>query len=694
MVPMRLVSLILLFLTLVVSGNGQSSPTETEARRVTKMFKRSHIVPRLIDDEFSKQLFDYLIANLDPSKMYFTSEDIIALRKHELHIDNDLNGLSWIFYPRLLERYQAALERAGHLIDEAKTTVDVASVKHISSPDSVWADDELSLKNKWLQRFRYELLQELAAERIASPRGTDADFFRNRSQEKTDALANRYAREIRKRLKPSVGFTNQMHAQFISAIGSVFDPHTGYMSKTQMENFLAAVTVEGYQLGIDFEFRDNDVVISGLLPGGPAWKSGQINIGDRVERMRWSGREWVETIGMDENEFDEYFREFNHATLELELRKPGGLLSTVSLRKEKIKTDDNVVRAFVLEGRKKIGYISLPGFYGNWKDEHASCAADVAKEIIKLKKENIDGIVLDLRFNRGGSLSEARDLSGIFIEVGPIALMVEKGRDAIILKDINRGTVYDGPLVVMINGLSASASEVVAASLQDHRRALIVGSTSFGKGVGQQIFAVENNELISNLAQFGPSTKTGYCAITSSKLYRINGKSVQQSGVEPDITFPDVYDIFDVREKSIPFSLPPDSVSKKTYYTPYPSLPVDELRRKSLLRQKDSPTFGMIEKFAGFKSSASRGSGAQITWTDMLTLRRENEKWFTALNAALQNRTNSYRVVFHEFAKPHMQFDVYASQVSEGWMNSLSRDAGLDEAFNIICDFIELQKKL
>ncbi len=691
---MRLVSLICWCLIVAIPASGQSTPTEIEARKLTKMFTRSHIAPRLIDDDFSKELFKLILGNLDPGRMYFTSGDVAALRKHELMLDNDLAGLSWQFYPRLLGRYRAALERANRFINDARSGINAASVRQATAPDSSWAESEIALQERWRLRFAYDLLKELAAERIDSNTGSDGEFFRARSGVKMEALVSRYGREIRKRLKPSVGFENQMHADFISAIGNVFDPHTSYLSNTQMENFLAAVSMEGYQLGIDFEFRDNDVVISGLLPGGPAWKSGQISIGDRLERMRWSGQEWVETEGMDENEFEEFFREFNHSSIELALRKPGGAHATVSLRKEKMNTDDNVVRGFVLEGRKKIGYISLPGFYGNWKNDHQSCAADVAKEIIKLKKENIDGIVLDLRSNRGGSLAEAAELSGIFIEVGPIALIVEKGKDAVVIKDSNRGTVYDGPLVVMINGLSASASELVAAALQDHRRAIIVGSTSFGKGVGQQIFSVESGEPINDLANMRRSGKMGFGAITMSRLYRINGKSVQQSGVEPDITFPDVYDLFDIREKSIPFSMLPDSVSKRTYYTPYPSLPIQELRRKSMSRQETSATFRTITNFAAYKASENGDARKQVLWTDMLSLQREDEKWFDELNTALHVRASSYTINFYEFAKPRMQFDAYANQVSEGWMNTLSHDAGLEEAFNIVCDLIELQKEL
>ena len=263
--------------------------------------------------------------------------------------------------------------------------------------------------------------------------------------------------------------------------------------------------------------------------------------------------------------------------LVLKFRKKDGTTRIVLLRKEKIENEENIVKGFVLKGEKKIGYILLPAFYTEWENESgSSCANDVAKEIVKLKKENIDGLILDVRYNGGGSLGEAMEMIGIFVDEGPLMGQKQKAEKVIYLKDPNRGTIYNGPMALMVNGQSASASEILAASLQDYNRALIVGSNTYGKATMQQMMLLDT--MTNRPTQIGNAKDI--VKITTGKLYRLSGETAQMNGVSPDIVLPDAFDGLDYREKFSSFALPADKVAKNAYYKPLAALPVNELPEK------------------------------------------------------------------------------------------------------------------
>jgi carboxyl-terminal processing protease len=255
----------------------------------------------------------------------------------------------------------------------------------------------------------------------------------------------------------------------------------------------------------------------------------------------------------------------------------------------------------VLKGAKKIGYIPLPSFYFDTGNVSGGAAGDVAKAIIKLNKENIEGLILDLRFNGGGSIEEARELAGIFIDFGPVVMYKQADQTVSVLKDMTRGTVYNGPVIIMVNGFSASASELLAASLQDHKRAMIVGGRTYGKGTGQRIYPLTGSS-------------TDFAKVTLLKIYRINGKTYQHKGVIPDVTLPDVTQSLGDREADFAYALSSDSVTKKAYYTPLTMKALTPLAEKSMARVQQSQSFKSVDQMqrklltpvpldaAGFKS--------------------------------------------------------------------------------------------
>ena len=574
------------FLTVSISTLAQQpASVQNEALQLKKLILQHHFDPKPVDDLFSAKVFDHVLNALDPEKLYFTQQDITALSAFKDKIDDDLTGTSWNFLPAITERYKQSLLRSETIITRHTKVPFDLSKKELFISDTAWAENDVESAALWHKNLKYETLDELIQLQKRTPEIKDSEFLAKKEPDARQRVQRNSLRMIHRILNHASGYENHVAAQFLQSVSLAFDPHSSYLSLAQMENFLASLSTEGYYFGISVDENERgEIVITQLTPGGPAWKSGEVHAGDVIEQIRWEGSEWIEVDGMTQDEFDNLLEESIRNSIEFGLKETGGIEKTVRLRKEKMSAEENRVKSFILEGEKRIGYVSLPGFYTDWGDEEGSrCANDVAKEILKLKKENIDGLVLDVRYNRGGSLKEAVAMAGIFIDAGPMGVLKVKGGTTQSEKDVNRGTVYDGPLLLMVNGLSASASEFLAAALQDYHRGIIVGSRTYGKATGQEVFSLEPDEKNTS-ASAAKKLGWGYTTITTLKIYRVTGKTAQKRGVTPDIMLPDLYDFIEFREENLEDALTSDSISRKIYYTPLGLLPVCELKEKSQVR--------------------------------------------------------------------------------------------------------------
>jgi carboxyl-terminal processing protease len=383
-------------------------------------------------------------------------------------------------------------------------------------------------------------------------------------------------------LKTPELFKTELENDYLNTIAWCYDPHTSYMSISQKKDFDTHMSASEYSAGFELEENDKgDLTISFLQPGGSAWRSGQLHTGDQLIKIKSEGIEKeIATIGDDE--LENMLGGNNQAGLEVTVKTAAGELKTIKLSKEKIDDEESIVKSYVLQGNKNIGYINLPGFYSREDDsitdekdiKYDGCANDVSKEIVKLRKDTIAGLILDLRYNGGGSMWEAMQLAGIFIDIGPVASVKDKDGKVRFLKDPNRGTIYDGPLMVLINGRSASASEFVSAVLQDYNRALIVGGTTYGKGTAQIVLPMDTMPFSNN------KNYTEFVKVTQQKFYRVNGSTTQWKGVLPDIELPDIYSDELNKEKANSSALQPDN-SKTGIYQAAAALPAQSLKLKS-----------------------------------------------------------------------------------------------------------------
>ncbi len=645
----------------------------------------NHVSPPVVDDAFSSWVFDRFLDELDPEHLIFLKGEVEALAQYRLTVDSEFQGQGWSFIPALQPIYRNALGRTISVVD-GLTAHKVLATSGYLTHDSTWADTAEELKGRIRARLKAEVVERLAFMRRGSPDAGESEFIETKSASALTAAKAFVLRNLRRALVAPADMERNLSERYLGTIARAFDPHSAYLSATDIEDFVSSLSNEGYFFGFSLgENERGEIVIEHLIPGGSAWRSGLLNTGDVIIGLQWAGRERVDVRGATLDEVDEILNEDNHAELLLEVAKVSGATERVALRKERMKNEENIVKSVILEAATKVGYISLPGFYTDWGDEDgARCANDVAREILKLKKEDVTALILDLRNNGGGSLLEAVAMVGIFVDAGPVSVTRER-RGETLLKDINRGMVFGGPLIVMVNGRSASASEFVAAALQDHNRAIIVGSRTFGKSTGQALLPLEQDATQGGVAKAGLS----YAKVTVQKIYRVTGKTVQQAGVTPDIAIPDVYDSIPYREAVLSRSLPMDSTTKKTWFRPLSPLPVDTLRHLSEARVAGDKRFDSVRKLAGLIASSGDDDRISLDAREHFQNAAPVYQLLQALDSAGDSQ---FTVTHHPFDAQRMEIDDYLQRANAAWRERLVGDMQLGEAFRIANDYIELQK--
>jgi carboxyl-terminal processing protease len=406
--------------------------------------------------------------------------------------------------------------------------------------------------------------------------------------------------------------------------------------------------------------------------------------------VEWGSGNVTDLSSADAEEVNGMIAGIPSNTISLNVIKQDGTTMSVKLTKAKLKVEENSISSFVLEGKKRIGYIRLPDFYSSvWENKNVmGCSNDVAKEILKLRKDSIEGLIIDLRFNGGGSLAEAVNLAGIFIDEGPLSVTHFRGEKPVLLKDMNRGTIYDGPLLVLINRASASASEFVAAALQDYRRALIAGSTSYGKGTGQTIVPVDTAYNLQG--DYHESKKNfGYLKITCHKIYRLDGKTYQKKGVVPDVLIPDMYDHVLDRESDSPLCLQYDSITKKVLYNPLPGYAGSDIVSKSKARLDADTTFGKVREYNLRLDSMMKTD--KMIMLDVAGYRKF-QKYVMAevdkMKSVYSGKSLSYTVKINSYDKEIYDLDPLLKETADDTQEYLLNDIYVDESYKILEDIL------
>lgn len=538
---------------------------------VGSLLETQHYSPKNINNDFSKKLFQKFLDQLDNDKSFFLQSDIDALKKYELTLDDEIKGAEIKFAPAVGVIYEKRLAEVTALYKELLNepfnfTKDESAM--LDGSKLPYAANEAEQRDRWRKLLKYYTLEryvDLLDQREQNKGKKDFEV-------KSDAALESEARvQVLKamnkrfdRIKSTVKEEERFNT-FINSVTSLMDPHTDYFAPIEKRSFDEQMSGRFYGIGAQLTEDDFGVKIASVQPGGAAWKSGEIAVNDAILKVAQGPADPVDVAGYATEDVVKLIRGNKGTEVRLTIKKTDGTIKVVTMQRDEIVLDETFARsAIVNEGNKKIGYIWLPEFYADYERENGNrCSEDVAKEIVKLKKENIEGLVIDLRNNGGGSLYEVIQMVGLFINQGPVVQVRDRDGKANVYGDQRPGTLYDGPLAVLVNELSASASEIFAGAIQDYRRGVVIGSTStYGKGTVQKTVPF-GNVVDMNSGR----TDMGAVKLTFQMFYRINGGSTQLKGIEPDIVLPDTYEYLKIREKDVPNALPWDQINKATYLT-------------------------------------------------------------------------------------------------------------------------------
>lgn len=676
----------------------QDAPAQLPAAQqkaivIKRVIEMQHYAPRTVDDSFSVHVFRSFINTTDSRRLLFTKDEYQQLSAFSTTLDDELSGHKWQFLPAFTPIYKKALLRADTIIQQLlQKPFDFSADEKITvaakSTNPVFAGSVTELKQRWGRYLKWMALNLLysaadADSTLALPYKTLLQRYESSIRQKTGLIENRLLAAI---LQEEGGPDKKLEQQYLNCIATAFDPHTSYFSPEVNSAFREELSSDENSFGMELEENEEGrIVIEHLVPGGPAWKNGEINQGDELIEIQVPGKSATDISTMPVDDILEMLEEPAHKQLQFKFRKPNGLTRQLTLRKEKISNEESIVKSFILTGEKKIAYILLPGFYTQWEKENgSSCANDVAKEIVKLKKENIDGLILDVRYNGGGSLGEALGMAGIFIDEGPLFGQKQKAGKAQYIKDPNRGTIYDGPMVLLVNGQSASASELLAATLQDYNRAVIAGSVTYGKATMQVIVPADSSRTSAN--------STGdFIKLTIGKIFRLTGFSAQLNGVQPDIPLPDIFDGIEYREKYQPAALRPDTIAKNNYYKPLPALPLSSLAAKSAARVSQNAAFRSVQEQVNRQKLFVKAATVTIPlqWTAFQQWKEKNDPDEASMEDAAGTTPGPFKAGNHTADNQFMQTSEYAAAINKSWLERLEADLYIREAFAIACDLAQ-----
>ncbi|MBS1654178.1 MAG: carboxy terminal-processing peptidase [Bacteroidetes bacterium] len=681
------------FLAFQSMGTAKKTPPnryEEILRDVGEMLKEGHYSPQDINDAFSKKIFKSYLSQLDESKNLLLQSDIDSLRKYETTIDDEIKGAPVTFFLAAGKLFNKRMEEAALIYPKILSRPFNFSVdeKMVLNPDKLdYASTEKEREEMWRKRLKYMTLERYAELLDMRDKNKGKQGFVAKSDEELEKEARQKVQNVMDRTfdRYRHKFTDDdQFNMFVETITSTMDPHTEYFPPVEKRYFDEQMSGTFFGIGASLLYDDGNIKIGTLITGSPAWKSGEIQVGDIIMKVGQGKEEPVELTGYDVTDAVKIIRGKEGTEVRLTLKKQDGSVKVVSLIRKKIVQDETFARsAIVKNGTEKIGYIYLPEFYADF--EHANgarCAVDVAKEIVKLKQEHVDGIVMDLRSNGGGSLYDVVQMVGLFIDKGPVVQVRDREGKATVLPDKDPSVLYDGPLAVMVNEFSASASEIFAAAIQDYDRGVIIGSTTtYGKGTVQRNIGLDPESGFTS-----SNSDLGTVKLTLQKFYRINGGSTQLKGVASDVVLPDTYEYYKYREKDDPNALPWDEISKADYKKWDPGYDLNSIKNMSNQRLENNPAFKLISESSAWLAKQN-DEDVSLQLDKYRSLQKQIRTTVQQVES-LSKLTNPLDVAALPGDSDKYADDKDKQDRYNQWYNSLKKDIYLDQAVKVMNDMI------
>jgi len=588
-------------------------------QNIIRQLTRNHYAEIVFDDTFSSEMLDSFIETLDGARMYFTQDDINEFETYRTRLDDLLTdgdvGFGYLIFNRYRERLMERLIYSLKRIEEDPSEFDFTLDEHIivDRSEEPWPASESDLTEIWRKRVKSNVLSM----KLDDDEKALADI--------REELSDRYRSQLSQVLK-----TNglDVYQRYMDAMTTTFDPHTQYYAPRAAENFNMSMRLSLEGIGAVLTTEDEYTKVVSIVSGGPADMGGELQPSDRISAVAQGDMPFVDVVGWRVDDVVQLIRGEKGSVVRLNVipaSSESGLESKViSITRDTVKLEEQSAAKEIVEVTyngevHKIGVIELPTFYIDFEalqrrdPDYRSSTRDVRVLLEELKAEGVEAVVVDLRRNGGGSLSEANSLVGLFIRRGPTVQVRDADGNNIVQGDPDPEVVYDGPLAVLVNRLSASASEIFAGAIQDYQRGVVLGSQTFGKGTVQELIPLGDGQM----------------KITRAKFYRISGESTQHKGVTPDIVFPDLYDTAeDIGESALPTALPWDTI-EANYYQPYNDLKaiLPSLVTRHEERLADNPDFNFIEAQIQRALENREENQLSLNEQELLAEREEADQW-------------------------------------------------------------------
>ena len=668
---------------------------------LTFVIEKGHYDPAAIDDNFPKGVYKSYVESIDPSKRFFIQSDIDEFAKYEDKIDDMILSKDLTFFnltnERMLERIKEAEEFYKDILSKPFdfTKNEDFSVDYEKMP---YVKTKAELKERWRKQLKLSVLSTITDKQKVQEAKNDPNnkeaLDDDAGQAKADeADANKTFEELEKEARESTlkslndyfDFIDDIQRDewfsiYLNAIAERFDPHTYYFAPEDKEKFDMSMSGSLEGIGARLQKKGDYIEISELIVGGPAWRGKDLEQGDLIMKVAQGKGDPVDIAGMRLEDVVKKIKGPKGTEVRLTVKKVDGSIKVIPIVREIVELEETYAKSSVVSKDGKLyGIINLPKFYINFEDKNSRDAAkDVAIEIERLKELGVEGIIMDLRDNGGGSLKTVVDITGLFIPEGPVVQVKSTGKDKEVLSDKDPRVQWDGPLVVLVNNYSASASEIFAAAIQDYNRGLILGSKhTYGKGTVQNLIDLNQFVRGNSMGDLG-ALKT-----TTQKYYRIDGGSVQLKGVESDVVMTDRYSYIDMGERDIDNAMPYDKIDPASY-KPYRNN-FDQIIANSNRRMAASPQFKLMDENAKWVNEQKDDNTYSLNIDKFKADMAKNEeatkkfKAFKDYNSGLTFDALPYEKEL--FAK-----EPELAEKKQRWYESLAKDIYVEEALNILND--------
>ncbi|WP_290701666.1 carboxy terminal-processing peptidase [Lacinutrix sp.] len=658
---------------------------------ITLALEQLHFAPKDFNDDFSKDVYTTYLNRIDPLKRFFLKSDIEEFEKFKTEIDDELKAYDITFFnvtnARLVKRMEEAKTYYKEVLDKP-FDYNIDEDFDTDYENHGYVKNKKKLKERWRQLLKFssisnydELIRTQENDTIASDASKAKKSLKEletEAREETlknlDAYYTDYVEDLQRK---------DWFAMYINAIVEEFDPHTSYFAPTDKDRFDQQMSGKLEGIGARLQKRMDYTKIVEVISGGPAWRGEELEVGDIIMKVRQEDeKDAVSIVGMRIDDAIKLIKGPKGTKVILTLKKVDGSIEDITITRDIVELEETYAKSStVIKNDKKYGVINLPKFYIDFEDYNKrNAASDIKKEIERLKAEGMEGLVLDLRNNGGGSLKTVVDIAGLFIKDGPVVQVRSTDEPKEVLEDTDASIIWDGPLVIMVNELSASASEILAAAMQDYKRAIIIGSKqTYGKGTVQNI--LDLNRMVRNSSH----GDLGAIKVTRQKFYRINGGSTQLEGVKSDIVVPDRYSFVDIGERDQDNPLAWDKIDavKYDYWTSY--FDYDTTISNSKARMENNTQLKLIEENAKWIKTQMDEDIYSLNYKKYKAELNADEKKAKEYDAISEYKTNlTFESLPYETAL--FKIDTVLKEKRVRWHENLSKDVYMEEALNVLDD--------